>query len=144
MWSVSGCARCGDVARRIASRGSGCTDWPPTGYLNRESFIRILTSVSPSHTQGGSRVRESCLHGSEQGAVSNDRPYRTSSRVLLAARRRRSLRLFDRAIGGQQEWLAITKPIALAISKLPTCCKFSSGKTLVGVKGRCGRSDTRK
>src|SRR5215813_9549065 len=82
MWSVSGCARCGDVARRIASRGSGCTDWPPTGYLNRESFIHILTSVSPSHTQGGSRVRESRPHGSERGAVSNDRPYRTSHRVL--------------------------------------------------------------
>jgi hypothetical protein len=34
-------------------------------------------SVSPSHTQGGSRVQESCPHGSERGAV-NDRPYRTS------------------------------------------------------------------
>jgi len=48
--------------------------WPPTGFPNRESFIRILTSVSPSHTQGGSRVRESRPHGSGRGAVSNDRP----------------------------------------------------------------------
>ena len=39
---------------------------------------RILTSVSPSHTQGGSRVRESRPHGSGRGAVSNDRPYRAS------------------------------------------------------------------
>ena len=29
-------------------------------------------------TQGGSRVREFRLHGSERGAVSNGRPYRTS------------------------------------------------------------------
>jgi hypothetical protein len=36
--------------------------WPPTGFPNRESFIRILTSVSPSHTQGGSRVRKSRPH----------------------------------------------------------------------------------
>ena len=35
-------------------------------------------SVSPSSTQGGSRVQESCPHGSERGAVSNGRPYRTS------------------------------------------------------------------
>ena len=32
----------------------------------------------PSHTQGGSRVREFRSHGSGRGAVSNDRPYRTS------------------------------------------------------------------
>jgi hypothetical protein len=30
-------------------------------------FIRILTSVSPSHTQGGSRVRKSRPHGSGRG-----------------------------------------------------------------------------
>jgi hypothetical protein len=74
--------RCGGVARRIASRGSGCTGWPPTGFPNRESFIRILTSVSPSHTQGWSRVRDSRPHGSGRGVVSNDRPYRTSLRGL--------------------------------------------------------------
>jgi hypothetical protein len=38
------------------------------------NFIRIQTSVSPSHTQGWSRVRESRPHGSGRGAVSNDRP----------------------------------------------------------------------
>ena len=32
----------------------------------------------PSHTQGGSRVRESRPHGSGRGAVCNDRPYRAS------------------------------------------------------------------
>jgi len=35
------------------------------------------TASSPSLTQGGSRVREFCTHGSGRGAVSNDRPYRT-------------------------------------------------------------------
>ena len=34
-------------------------------------------SASPSLTQGGSRVREFRLHGSERGAASNGRPYRT-------------------------------------------------------------------
>jgi hypothetical protein len=40
-----------------------------------------VRQVSPSHTQGGSRVREFRSHGSG-GAVSNGRPYRTSMRVL--------------------------------------------------------------
>ena len=39
----------------------------------------------PSLTQGGSRVREFRSHGSERGAVSNGRPYRTSLRVMLAS-----------------------------------------------------------
>src|ERR1700716_1371683 len=42
------------------------------------------TASSPSLTQGGSRVREFCTHGSGRGAVSNDRPYRTSCRVFLS------------------------------------------------------------
>jgi hypothetical protein len=32
--------------------------------------------ASPSHTQGGSRMRESRLYGSVRGALSNERPYR--------------------------------------------------------------------
>jgi hypothetical protein len=47
-----------------------------TGAGARTTSRKI--SVSPSHTQGGSRVQESCPHGSGRGAVSNDRPYRTS------------------------------------------------------------------
>jgi Reverse transcriptase (RNA-dependent DNA polymerase) len=69
-------------SQKDRSRGSECTSWPPTGSRNRESFIRILTSVSPSCTQGGSRVRESRLHGFGRGAVSNDRPYRASLQDL--------------------------------------------------------------
>ena len=35
-----------------------------------------LTSVSPSNTRGGSRMRESRPYGSVRGALSNERPYR--------------------------------------------------------------------
>src|SRR6476661_6292382 len=44
--------------------------------------LERVRHVSPSHTQGGSRVREFRSHGSGRGAVSNGRPYRTSMRVL--------------------------------------------------------------
>jgi len=44
--------------------------------------LERVRQVSPSHTQGGSRVREFRSHGSGRGAVSNGRPYRTSHRVL--------------------------------------------------------------
>ena len=60
MWRASGCARCGGAARRTASHGNECNDWRPTGSPNRVSFTRILTSASPSCTQGRSRVREAC------------------------------------------------------------------------------------
>jgi hypothetical protein len=40
--------------------------------------LERIRQVSPSHTQGGSRVREFRSHGSGRGAVSNGRPYRTS------------------------------------------------------------------
>ena len=43
---------------------------------------RIGQPLSPSHTRGGSRVREFRSHGSGRGAVSNDRPYRTSLRAF--------------------------------------------------------------
>ena len=38
--------------------------------------LERVRQVSPSHTQGGSRVREFRSHGSGRGAVSNGRPYR--------------------------------------------------------------------
>ena len=44
--------------------------------------LERVRHVSPSHTQGGSRVREFRSHGSGRGAVSNGCPYRTSDRVL--------------------------------------------------------------
>jgi hypothetical protein len=47
-------------------------------WLPQPRITRILTSASPSCTQGRSRVREFRLHGFGRGAVSNDRPYRAS------------------------------------------------------------------
>src|SRR5215510_8486264 len=58
--------------------------------------LERVRQVSPSHTQGGSRVREFRSHGSGRGAVSNGRPYRTSLLYwcsplrLLSLRTRRS------------------------------------------------------
>jgi len=39
--------------------------------------------VSPSHTRGGSRMRESRLYGSVRGALSNERPYRERHALIL-------------------------------------------------------------
>src|SRR5438132_8178407 len=41
--------------------------------------LERVRQVSPSHTQGGSRVREFRSHGSGRGAVSNGRAYRTEA-----------------------------------------------------------------
>src|SRR5438094_10411937 len=46
------------------------------GCPNRKSFIPGPTSVLPSLTRGGSRMRESRTYGSVRGALSNERPYR--------------------------------------------------------------------
>jgi len=51
---------------------------PDTVPKTRVTGAGAHTASSPSRTQGGSRVREFRLHGSGRGAVSNDRPYRTS------------------------------------------------------------------
>jgi len=72
---ASGGGRFGDAAKRIASRGPGlkklADDWLP----NPASFIPGQTIASPSTTQGGSHMRESCTYGSVRGAPSNGRPY---------------------------------------------------------------------
>src|SRR5262249_35034448 len=57
---------------------------------------------SPSHTQGGSRMRESRTYGSVRGALSNERPYRERTvllRLLTAGygtKRRFALRRYVR------------------------------------------------
>src|ERR1700745_1969348 len=53
--------------------------------------LERVRQVSPSHTQGGSRVREFRSHGSGRGAVSNCRPYRTSMRVLRISTHKRQI-----------------------------------------------------
>ena len=71
-----GCARYSAAARRIARRGSGSRRSHPTISRSQQPFIRGRRCALPSHTQGGSRVREFRSRGSVRGAVGNDRPYR--------------------------------------------------------------------
>ena len=63
-------------SRRMARRGSGSRSLQPTFSRSRQPFIRGRTCVLPSHTQGGSRVREFRSRGSVRGAAGNGRPYR--------------------------------------------------------------------
>ncbi len=52
-----------------------------------QALERIRQAVAlPSHTQGGSRMRESRLYGSVRGARSNARPYRDPKRRPCGAR----------------------------------------------------------
>ena len=60
--------------------------------------LERVRQVSPSHTQGGSRVREFRSHGSGRGAVSNGRPYRTSMRVLRILTHKRHQRARNSAV----------------------------------------------
>src|SRR5262245_9811385 len=76
------------VERRAGAKGNASQQ--STGRAqNRATVSQALERVrraarlaSRRHTQGGSRVQESCLHGSGRGAVSNDRPYRASLRTF--------------------------------------------------------------
>src|SRR3954468_13474916 len=52
------------------------------GSPDRTSFIPGRVNVSPSDTQGGSRVPELGPLGSVRGALSNGSPYRDSHAVL--------------------------------------------------------------
>jgi len=68
------------VERRAGAKGNAnqqSTDRAQNRATVSQALERVR-QVSPSHTQGGSRLREFRSHGSGRGAVSNDRPYRTS------------------------------------------------------------------
>src|SRR5262247_3216847 len=52
------------------------------GFQNRSSSTPGLAIASPSHTRGGSRMRESRTYGSVRGALSNERPYRVRGCLL--------------------------------------------------------------
>jgi hypothetical protein len=72
------------VERRAGAKGNAnqqSTDRAQNRATVSQALERVR-EVSPSHTQGGSRVREFGSHGSGRGTVSNDRPYRTSVRHL--------------------------------------------------------------
>ena len=51
---------------------------PPTWISVSQALERIrkVQNALPSHTRGGSRMRESRTYGSVRGALSNERPYR--------------------------------------------------------------------
>ena len=86
----SGAIRCGASGAKGGDQGEcgsakHAPDSEPGKRVTRAGAhtASVTKNALPSHTQGGSRVREFCTHGSARGAVSNDRPYRTSYRVLL-------------------------------------------------------------
>src|SRR6516165_5617811 len=59
------------------------------GSQNRSSSIRGRATALPSHTRGGSRMRESRTYGSVRGACDETHvPTATEARVHHAARRR--------------------------------------------------------
>jgi hypothetical protein len=76
------------VERRAGAKGNASqqsTDRAQNRATVSQALERVRRAArlaSRRHTQGGSRVQESCPHGSGRGAVSNDRPYRTSFRDL--------------------------------------------------------------
>ena len=56
--------------------GQHSTDRAQNRATVSQALERIRQITSPSHTQGGSRMRESRTYGSVRGALSNERPYR--------------------------------------------------------------------
>ena len=70
------------VERRAGAEGNVCQNRAHRAQ-NRNCASQVLArirqaskNVSPSHTRGGSRMRESRPYGSVRGALSNGRPYR--------------------------------------------------------------------
>jgi hypothetical protein len=61
---------------------------PRSSYLQSVSFILGRANASPSNTQGGSPVRESCTPGSVRGVLSNGHSYRDSLTKIPGARNR--------------------------------------------------------
>src|SRR6266496_3252440 len=76
------------VERRAGAKGNAnqqSTDRAQNRATVSQALERIrkaATAASPSHTQGGSRVREFRSHGSVRGAAGNSRPYRDRSLIL--------------------------------------------------------------
>jgi hypothetical protein len=62
-WYGSGTAHCGAAARKIDSRGSGCSGWLATGSLNPATSTPGRTCVLRSNTRGKNRMPESGLCG---------------------------------------------------------------------------------
>jgi hypothetical protein len=69
------------VERRAGTKGnadqqSTCRTQSRISVSQALERIRKVQNALPSHTRGGSRMRESRTYGSVRGALSNERPYR--------------------------------------------------------------------
>src|SRR5215468_3444644 len=63
--------------------GQQTMPWTQSQISMPHALERIRKAVaSPSHTRGGSRMRESRTYGSVRGALSNGRPYRVRCFLL--------------------------------------------------------------
>ena len=72
------------VERRAGTKGnvdqqSTCRTQSRISVSQALERIRKVQNALPSHTRGGSRMRESRTYGSVRGALSNERPYRVQS-----------------------------------------------------------------
>ena len=72
------------VERRAGTKGnadqqSTCRTQSRMSVSQALERIRKVQNALPSHTRGGSRMRESRTYGSVRGALSNERPYRVAS-----------------------------------------------------------------
>ena len=90
---------------------------------NRESVSQALArirqaskSVSPSHTRGGSRMRESRTYGSVRGALSNGRPYRDPEILLAGVRHSQEVEVLA---FGQLERSVPHSPMSFSASEGP-------------------------
>ena len=76
--SAAGAVEAEPVEPRAGTKGNASqqSTHRTQGREGVSQALERVRQVSPSHTQGGSRVREFRSHGSGRGAVSNGRPYR--------------------------------------------------------------------
>ena len=85
------------VERRAGTKGnadqqSTCRTQSRISVSQALERIRKVQNALPSHTRGGSRMRESRTYGSVRGALSNERPYRVAGKkrahpLFVVARR---------------------------------------------------------
>ena len=76
------------VERRAETKGN--VDQQRTRRTQRRISVsqllaRIRQHIVAVDTQGGNRMRESCMYGSVRGARGNSRPYRDGGKIILAS-----------------------------------------------------------
>src|SRR6266404_1224712 len=75
LWTF-GAGRSNAGVNATVLHGRGSLNLPRSSYPQSVSFILGRANASPSNTQGGSPVRESCTPGSVRGVLSNGHSYR--------------------------------------------------------------------